>query len=192
MTAVMADVPRMFELATAFETPAGACGLAWTDAGLTRVRPFEADLASAAARAAQRCAAIVAERDAPPHIAAIIGSLRAFLAGIRTGFKDVTLDLSRTAVFEADLYIALREVGWGETISYAGLAGRIGLEPVAARAVGTAMGRNPWPLIVPCHRVLTSGGKLGGFSAPGGERTKADLLAREGVHLDGGQLALFE
>lgn len=68
----------------------------------------------------------------------------------------------------------------------------MGADTGASRAAGMLMGRNPWPLIVPCHRVLICEGKLGGFSAPGGPVTKTILLAREGVHLDGGQLALFE
>ncbi|MFN7163663.1 MAG: methylated-DNA--[protein]-cysteine S-methyltransferase [Hyphomonas sp.] len=182
----------MFESATAFETPAGACGLAWSAAGLTCVRPFEESLASAAARVANQGAVLVEETKAPPQIAAVIAALRAFLSGAPTAFDDVALDFSGLSDFEAALYGALQSVRWGETVSYGDLARRIGADTGAARAVGVAMGRNPWPLIVPCHRVLTSEGKLGGFSAPGGERTKADLLAREGVHLDGGQRALFD
>ena len=123
---------------------------------------------------------------------AVIASLRAFLSGVPTSFNDVTLDFSGLSEFEAALYRALRAVPWGETVSYGDLARHIGEGNGAARGVGVAMGRNPWPLIVPCHRVLTSEGKLGGFSAPGGGRTKSALLAREGVHLDGGQLALFD
>ena len=182
----------MFSAATAFDTPAGACGLAWSDAGLTRVRPFEESLASAAARASKQGAVLVPEPEVPPHIAAVIASLRAFLSGAPTAFDDVVLDFSGLSDFEAALYRALRAVPWGETVSYGDLARHIGEGNGAARAVGVAMGRNPWPLIVPCHRVLTSEGKLGGFSAPGGGRTKSALLAREGVHLDGGQLALFD
>jgi methylated-DNA-[protein]-cysteine S-methyltransferase len=182
----------MFSAATAFDTPAGACALAWSDAGLTRVRPFEASPASAAARFAKQGAILVEESQAPPHIAAVIAALRAFLSGAPTAFGDVALDFSGLSEFEAALYRALRAVGWGETVSYGDLARHIGEGNGAARAVGVAMGRNPWPLIVPCHRVLTSEGKLGGFSAPGGGRTKSALLAREGVHLDGGQLALFD
>lgn len=179
----------MFESATVFDTPDGACGLAWTESGLTRVRPFEANAACAAARLPT---APVPDSEVPPPVAGAIASLRAFLAGKPTDFAGVALDMSGISEFEASLYRSLREVGWGETVSYGELARRIGADAGAARAVGMAMGRNPWPLIVPCHRVLTSDGKLGGFSAPGGGRTKTMLLAREGVHLDGGQLALFE
>lgn len=178
----------MFESATIFDTPAGLCGLGWTAAGLTRVRPF----AESPAKAAHRGPVLIPESEAPPHINATIAALRAFLAGEVVRFDGVALDFSGISDFEAALYRALREVPWGETVSYGDLARRIGADTGAARAVGMAMGRNPWPLIVPCHRVLTSGGKLGGFSAPGGPRTKTALLAREGVHLDAGQLALFE
>ncbi len=67
------------------------------------------------------------------------------------------------------------------------LAKQLGLEgPEAARDVGAAMGQNPVPIVIPCHRVLAAGGKLGGFSAPGGVATKQKLLALEGVHFDGG------
>lgn len=182
----------MFESFVTFDTPAGACGLAWTGAGLTRVRPFEESEETAAARLSRPGSGRVAERNAPAHITAIIADLRAFLAGKPASFDEVVLDLRGVTDFEAALYTALRQVGWGETVSYADLARRIGADTGTSRAVGAAMGRNPWPLIVPCHRVLTSDGKLGGFSAPGGTRTKTALLAREGVHLDGGQLALFE
>jgi len=178
----------MFESATTFDTPAGLCGLGWTAAGLTRVRPF----AESSAKAVDPGAVLVAESDAPRPVTATIAALRAFLAGEAVRFDDVALDLSGISDFEAALYRALREVLWGETVSYGELARRIGADTGAARAVGVAMGRNPWPLIVPCHRVLTSDGKLGGFSAPGGTRTKTALLEREGVFLGGGQLALFE
>ncbi len=178
----------MFESATTFDTPAGLCGLGWSAAGLTRVRPF----APSPTKAVKPGAVLVSEAEAPAHITATIAALRAFLAGEPVRFDETVLDFSGFSEFEARLYCALRGVGWGETVSYGELARRIGADTGTARAVGVAMGRNPWPLIVPCHRVLTSDGKLGGFSAPGGTRTKTALLAREGVHLDGGQLALFE
>lgn len=180
----------MFESVLSFETPAGSCGLAWSPAGLTRVRPFEAGPGDAVSRLPD--GERIPESEAPAYIAGVIAALRAFLAGEPVCFDDVRLDMAGLSDFEAALYRALRSVGWGETVSYGELARRIGADTGAARAVGMAMGRNPWPLIVPCHRVLGAGRALGGFSAPGGARTKTALLAREGVHLDGGQLALFE
>ena len=99
--------------------------------------------------------------------------------------------MARHSAFEQAAYAALRKVTWGQTVTYGDLAHALG-DPGAARAIGVAMGRNSWPLIVPCHRVLGANGWLGGFSAPGGTVTKKALLEREGVYPDGGQLALFE
>lgn len=178
----------MFEVLT-FETSLGSCGLAWSRWGLKCVRPFETGSAEALSRLPD--GARVEEADAPGEIAALIASLRAFLEGEPVNFGLVPLDMASLSVFEIAVYGALRGVGWGETVSYGELARRIGADAGSARAVGAAMGRNPWPLVVPCHRVLTSDGKPGGFSAPGGGRTKRMLLAREGVHFDDGQLGLF-
>jgi len=78
---------------------------------------------------------------------------------------------------------ALRRVGWGRTTTYGALATEVGAGREAARDVGQAMARNPAPLIIPCHRVLAAGGKIGGFSAPGGSRTKLRMLELEGVRV---------
>ena len=87
------------------------------------------------------------------------------------------------AVFER-IYAAARRVGWGHTTTYGALAKELDARPEAARDVGQAMARNPVALIIPCHRVLAAGGKVGGFSAPGGSAAKRRMLALEGVHLD--------
>jgi len=81
------------------------------------------------------------------------------------------------------IYAAARRVGWGRTITYGALAKEIGAGPEGAREVGAAMARNPVALIIPCHRVLAAGGKVGGFSAPGGAATKVRMLELEGVRL---------
>ena len=80
-------------------------------------------------------------------------------------------------------YAAARQVGWGRTTTYGALAKELGAGPEAARDVGQAMANNPVALIIPCHRVLAAGGKVGGFSAPGGTATKIRMLALEGVHV---------
>ncbi len=80
-------------------------------------------------------------------------------------------------------YAALRRVGWGRTTTYGALAKEVGAGREAARDVGEAMARNPAPLIIPCHRVLAAGGKIGGFSAPGGSKTKIRMLELEGVRV---------
>jgi methylated-DNA-[protein]-cysteine S-methyltransferase len=91
------------------------------------------------------------------------------------------LDLDDQDAFFQRIYAAARQIGWGQTTTYGTLAKQLGVGPEAARDVGQAMASNPVPLIIPCHRVLAAGGKLGGFSAPGGSSTKARMLALEGV-----------
>ena len=107
------------------------------------------------------------------------------MGGRRVDFSQLELDLAGVSDFHRAIYDAARRIGWGETVTYGELAEQVG-SPGAARAVGQAMGRNPIPVIIPCHRVLASGRKIGGFSAPGGAVTKTRLLALEGVHLDKG------
>jgi methylated-DNA-[protein]-cysteine S-methyltransferase len=85
-------------------------------------------------------------------------------------------------LFRRAIYSAARKLGFGETTTYGGLADSAG-HPGMARETGEALGRNPVPLIVPCHRILAAGGKIGGFSAPGGSSTKERLLALEGVQI---------
>src|SRR5205814_1144299 len=97
------------------------------------------------------------------------------------------VDLSSLDDFRRKLYETMRALAWGKTTTYGALARDVGLEGwEGARDVGDAMGRNPVPIVIPCHRVLAAGGKLGGFSAPGGAKTKAKFLALEGVRFDGG------
>ena len=181
----------MFESACLFDTAIGRCGLAWSEAGLTGMQLPEASEDKTTVRIVRHGAHLVDEADAPPEVAAIIAALRAFLAGEATGFDVVRLDMSRHSAFEQAAYEALRKVPWGKTVTYGDLAQTLG-DAGTARAIGVAMGRNSWPLIVPCHRVLGANGWLGGFSAPGGTVTKKALLEREGVYPDGGQMALFE
>src|SRR5204862_2204796 len=98
-------------------------------------------------------------------------------------FSGVPVDLGEQDPFFASVYALVRKLGWGETTTYGALAKELGAGPEAARDVGKAMASNPIPLIVPCHRVLAAGGKIGGFSAPGGPSTKAKLLGLEGVRV---------
>jgi methylated-DNA-[protein]-cysteine S-methyltransferase len=165
-----------------FETGFGTCGIAWSDAGVVRLQLPE--------RTRERTAGRIRlgdreEADVPPRaVGEVIGELVAYFAGQRIDFSGVAVDLSRVPAFHRSIYGALRKVGWGETATYGELARRAGA-PGAARAVGQAMGRNPVPIIIPCHRVLAAGGKIGGFSAYGGAVTKERLLALEGVHPSG-------
>jgi methylated-DNA-[protein]-cysteine S-methyltransferase len=113
-----------------------------------------------------------------------VADIRRYLAGERVDFAAVAVDLESLEPFQQKLYAALRAVPFGATTTYGELAKTLGLPGwEGARDVGAAMGQNPVPIVIPCHRVLAAGGRLGGFSAPGGSATKARLLALEGVKL---------
>jgi methylated-DNA-[protein]-cysteine S-methyltransferase len=101
----------------------------------------------------------------------------------------VRLDMAALTAFDRRVYEVVRTIPPGQTLSYGDVAARLGA-PGAAQAVGQALGRNPFPPIVPCHRVLAANRRTGGFSARGGTRTKLRMLAVEGVELE--QPALFD
>jgi len=168
-----------------FGTALGTAAIAWNDAGVTRF-----NLPGPKETATNRLASAT-PAEPPPHIAAVVEQAQRYFAGERIGFEGVGIDLSGSEPFRCAIYQALRKVGFGETVTYGELAKRVGAnEPQAAQDVGVAMARNPVPLIIPCHRVLAAGGKLGGFSAPGRTETKEKMLALEGVFI-GNQPRLF-
>lgn len=111
----------------------------------------------------------------PPLFEDLVGRFKAYFSGQKVDFPD-ELDLSRGTVFQRKVWETARLIPYGETRSYGWVAERAG-RPRAARAVGQAMGRNPLAIIVPCHRVVASGGKLGGFG--GGLEMKRRLLCLE-------------
>ena len=113
------------------------------------------------------------------QVLAVIDAAKRYFAGEKVDFSDVALDLGVEDEFFEKIYAAARRLGWGQTTTYGSLAKELGAGPEAARDVGQAMARNPVPLIIPCHRVLAAGGKLGGFSAPGGSATKQRMLEIE-------------
>jgi methylated-DNA-[protein]-cysteine S-methyltransferase len=171
-----------------FETKLGFAGVAWSDDGVvTRFRLPHPDRG-----AAERQFSGKAEPQAPPPaVTAVIEQAKRYFAGERIDFSPIALDLSAVDPARRAIYAALREVPFGETVTYGELAKRAGAsQPQAAQDVGVAMARNPVPLIIPCHRVLAAGGKIGGFSAPGGAETKQRMLALEGV-FPGGQPRLL-
>lgn len=165
-----------------FDTMLGPCGVAWSTSGITRVQLPEADALATEERLA-RWSPDIRKSEPIPLAARAIDELQGYFRGMKTDFAGVTLDLGACSPFHREIYATLRRVGWGETTTYGGLADRLGM-PGAARAIGQAMGRNPVPVIVPCHRVLAAGGKPGGFSSFGGRVTKGRLLALEGVNLE--------
>jgi methylated-DNA-[protein]-cysteine S-methyltransferase len=165
-----------------FETAMGFCAIAWSDAGVAR---FQLPVRSVeAADRLMRRRAFGAEPDtAPEDIAAVVAVAKRYFDGEEADFSHVRLDLAHEDGFFAQIYTALRRVGWGRTTTYGALAKEVGAGREAARDVGEAMARNPAPLIIPCHRVLAAGGKIGGFSAPGGSKTKMRMLELEGVQI---------
>jgi methylated-DNA-[protein]-cysteine S-methyltransferase len=157
--------------AVRFETGIGTCGLRWSERGVTEVMMPGTDLrAHAAAGAAE----------VPPAVAAAVEGIVALLAGEPRDLRDVVLDEAGIDPFRRRVYAATREIAAGATATYGELARRIGA-PDAARAVGAALGANPFPIVVPCHRVLAASGALHGFSAPGGIATKRRMLEIERV-----------
>jgi methylated-DNA-[protein]-cysteine S-methyltransferase len=171
-----AIMPQNFSL---FETDIGLCGLAWNAVGVMGIQLPEATAAATRKRIKQRFP-LASERVPGAKIKLIINKLLAMLNGKPSDLRAVKLDVSELPVFHQQVYAIVREIPAGSTLSYGEVAARLG-KPGAARAVGQAMGRNPFPLIMPCHRVLAAGGELGGFTASGGTAFKQRLLQIEGV-----------
>ena len=165
------------------ETAAGFCGIAWSDAGITRFM-LPSSTAEATEHNLRRRVANAAPGSPPAHIVAAMNAAKRYFAGEQIDFSDLQVDLSGQDAFFRQIYAAARQVGWGRTTTYGTLAKQLGAGPEVARNVGQAMAKNPVPLIIPCHRVLAAGGKLGGFSAPGGSATKQRMLELEGVGLE--------
>jgi|SRR3569833_125127 len=163
---------------TTFETKSGFVGLAWNQQGVSALRlPARTEKAAEAAVLRRLPGA---RRALPsPAMAQLISDIRRYFEGERTDFSHVPVDLGSQEPFFAQVYAEVRKLGWGETTTYGTVAKTLGADPQAARTVGQAMASNPVPLIVPCHRVLAAGGKLGGFSAPGGSDSKARMLELE-------------
>ena len=160
-----------------FDTIIGRCGVAWGDRGLIGMQLPESTPGAAWARLRKRFPDAV-EREPTPEIDRIIERIRDLLAGGRDDLSDIVLDLSSQPAFNLRVYEIARAITPGDTSTYGEVARAMG-EPGAARAVGKALGENPWPIVVPCHRVLAASGGMGGFSAPGGAETKAKLLTIE-------------
>jgi methylated-DNA-[protein]-cysteine S-methyltransferase len=160
-----------------FDTAIGLCGLAWGADGIASVALLEGDAEETAAHLRRRApGAVRAEPDS--EVTQAIGSIRALLSTGRGDLRGVRLDLAGIEPFARTVYAVARELAPGTTTTYGAIAERLG-DPLLARVVGQALGANPLPIIVPCHRVVAAGGRLGGFSARGGTRTKQLLLAIE-------------
>jgi methylated-DNA-[protein]-cysteine S-methyltransferase len=173
-----------------FDTALGFAGIVWSETGITRFQ-LPAASAQSTKRNLLRRAPDAQPMPPPPHIARTAEAVRRYFAGEKIDFADVPLDLTGQDDLFREIYAAARRLGYGETTTYGGLAKAIGrTDWEAAQEVGQAMANNPVALIIPCHRVLAAGGKIGGFSAPGGAATKAKMLELEGVHLGPKQQSL--
>jgi len=155
----------------AFPTSFGHCAIAWNENSLTSFHlPSDKTITAA-------------NTPAPDWVASIIARVQRHFDGEMQDFADLPFDFSRVTPFQHAVYLAALKVKAGTTQTYGWLANEIGRGPSASRAVGTALGCNPWVLLVPCHRFLGANGKLTGFSASGGVETKRRLLALEHAEL---------
>lgn len=166
---------------TMVDTAIGTIGIAWNGRGICRVALPERDRERMEARFAARLGD-ARPVEPPPAVAAAIALVKRYAEGEPVDFSDVPIDLGDADDFRLAIYAAARRLGFGEAVTYGALADAGG-HPGKARETGEALGRNPVPLIVPCHRIHAANGKIGGFSAPGGSVTKEKLLALEGVRL---------
>jgi len=165
---------------TMFDTAIGRCAVAWSGRGVLAVQLPEEDDRQTRARLTERYRH-ARETPPTPAVEQVIAGIVALLRGEPVDFSSVELDMEDVAPFPRRVYDAARRIPSGTTLSYGEIAARIGA-PRSARAVGQALGRNPLPILVPCHRVLAAGGRPGGFSANGGVATKLRLLAIESAH----------
>ncbi|MFC5288937.1 methylated-DNA--[protein]-cysteine S-methyltransferase [Actinokineospora guangxiensis] len=160
-----------------FDTAIGQCGVAWGPSGITAAWLPGARRTGSPAKP-------------PPAVAEAIRRITALLAGEKDDLRDIALDPAGVPEFHLRVYEVTRAIPVGDVLTYGEVARRVG-QPGSAQAVGRALGRNPFPPIVPCHRVMGADGRMVGFSAPGGTTTKLRMLAIEGAADPYGQEALF-
>jgi methylated-DNA-[protein]-cysteine S-methyltransferase len=166
-----------------FPTRFGTCGIAWNETGLTGFQLPDETEALAEQHLAAKARSQLATEPPPDWVQRIIGRVQDHLEGRLQDFSGTVLDWSRVSDFQQAVYLQAQAVKPGYKTSYGAIAQLMALGNEAARAVGVALATNPWPLIVPCHRVVSIGDKMTGFSASGGVRTKTRLLALEGAEL---------
>ena len=166
-----------------FDSPIGWCGIAWGERGVAGMQLPEAREVATRARLLERFPG-AQEASPPPEVQVALDRVLALLRGEASDLSAIALDMERVPPFHRRVYEAARTIPSGTTLSYGEIAARIGA-PGSARAVGQALGRNPFAIVVPCHRVLAAGGKVGGFSANGGIATKLRLLAIEAAQANG-------
>ena len=165
-----------------FDTAIGRCGLAWGPRGIVAVQLPQPNERQTRTRLLQRAPG-AREAEPPPPIAAAIADMVALLQGEARDLRGIVLDLADVPDFDRKVYAIAREIPPGATLTYGDIARRLG-DVALSRDVGEALGHNPCPIVVPCHRVLAAGAKPGGFSASGGTATKLRMLAIEGAYVN--------
>ncbi|CAN5243558.1 methylated-DNA--[protein]-cysteine S-methyltransferase [soil metagenome] len=165
-----------------FDTAIGRCGIAWAERGIVAVQLPQPDEAQTLIRIRQRHPDIV-EAKPTEYVQAAIDGIVTLLAGAPSDLTDVALDLAAVPDFNRKVYAIARTIPPGRTLTYGDIAKQLGGVQLS-RDVGQALGQNPCPIVVPCHRVLAAGDKPGGFSANGGVVTKLKLLAIEGAYVN--------
>lgn len=165
-----------------FDTAIGRCGISWNKSGVTALQLPERNDGETQAKLLRKSPDALQAKP-PASVQQGIDQIVALLRGEKRDLSAIALDMAGVPAFHREVYAFSRTIPPGQTLSYGEIAARVGRKG-AARAVGQAMGRNPFPIIVPCHRVLAAGRKLGGFSANGGIATKLKLLTIEGARAD--------
>jgi O-6-methylguanine DNA methyltransferase len=158
-----------------FKTKRGYFGVVGNDAGLLRTLLPQADREDIKRKILE---AFPTARPEKRPFEAVSKAVLGYFGGKKVDFSNVKVEIDKLRPFAKKVLAACRGIGFGRVVTYRELAKKIG-RPGAARAVGTVMAKNPLPLIIPCHRVIRSDGKLGGFSAPGGIKTKKKLIELE-------------
>ena len=171
-----------------FDTAVGCCAVGWTGSAIVEVSLPEASPDETRRRMRHRLPGST-EQPPPAPVRRTVERIVALFDGSGDDLADVELDLSGAPDFHRSVYQVTRGIRPGTTLSYGAVATELGL-PGAARAVGRALGHNPCPIIVPCHRVLAADGSMHGFSATGGVATKRRMLQLEGA-LPADQPTLF-
>ncbi|AWM89005.1 methylated-DNA--[protein]-cysteine S-methyltransferase [Microvirga sp. 17 mud 1-3] len=166
---------------TIFDTPVGPCGIAWNERGITAFQLPEDDAAKTRDRLVRRFHE-ASEADPPEAIRHVIADVVALLAGEARDLLGAPLDMEGVPELHRRVYEVARTILPGRVMTYGEIAARLSVDN--PRLIGQALGRNPFAIIVPCHRVVGAGGKLGGFSATGGAVTKRRLLEIEGARRD--------
>jgi methylated-DNA-[protein]-cysteine S-methyltransferase len=160
-----------------FDTAIGPCAVVWSVRGIAGVQLPESDATATRKRVIKRYPAAL-ESEPPQSVKRAIAAMTALLDGEARDLNDIVLDIDEVSDFNRKVYAIAQAIPPGETLTYGDVAERLG-DKALARAVGQALGENPVPIIVPCHRVLAANGKSGGFSGSGGVATKLKMLTIE-------------